>query len=89
MTFQLISSTSDEIVTESVSTEQNVADVTYKAGSSFSNGEEFTSSIITTVRDRSVENWTSPADVIPLLKLQEAQKERAKTKGGNFYQLTI
>ncbi|KAG8238048.1 hypothetical protein J437_LFUL013214 [Ladona fulva] len=76
----MIASTSDDIVglTAQKSTEQNVADVTDQAESSFSrpNGRELIDAVITPVRERTVKTWTSPADVIPLPKRQEAQKRK-------------
>ncbi|KAG8234384.1 hypothetical protein J437_LFUL015124 [Ladona fulva] len=77
----IIASTSDDIVglTEQMSTEQNVADVTDQAESSFSrpNGRELIDAVITPVRERTVKKWTSPADMIPLPKRQEAQKRKS------------
>ncbi|KAG8224798.1 hypothetical protein J437_LFUL002243 [Ladona fulva] len=63
-------------LTEQKSTEKNVADVTDQAESSFSrpNGRELIDAVITPVKERTVKKWTSPADVIPLPKRQEAQK---------------
>lgn len=87
----IIASTSDEIVgiTEQMETDQSVEDVTSPevglSSVSSANVGEPIEAVVTPVTNCTVKKWSSPADVIPLPKRQEAQKRKSKKQKSEIF----